>query len=410
MMRTNTMRVSLYLLPLLASVCMAAGSPVLYPAPDKVAASPLYEVEVDGKPLFVYPCTVGATVKDASGAIDPNPPETTTPRPAAFCYFDSPGPARIMVRLTQAAPHGPLRSALVRPLRHGIAAGVQDRAITFTAPAGPCQLSVEPNGSPFAPLHIFINPPEKDAPRAGDPTITHYFGPGVHEVGQLHLKENQSIYLAGGAVVLGQISAPRATGVRIFGRGILDASRAPSKPGGRKPPEKPLGVYDQQVFVGDGRNIRVEGVILLDSPAWVLHVRRCQDVTIRNVKIISWRENGDGIDVVASQNVTVEDCFVRSWDDALVVKAYVQDQQTGHDLWGGSKVDWQAIKSRVKAYPVRHLAFRRCVVWLDRAQALEIGKETATSAWRTSVPSTSSRSVTGPRCGTPIRTSASGWD
>ena len=48
--------------------------------------------------------------------------------------------------------------------------------------------------------------------------------------------------------------------------------------------------------MGDGQNIRVEGVILLDSPAWELHVRRCKDVTIRNVKIISWRENGDGID------------------------------------------------------------------------------------------------------------------
>lgn len=364
-------------LSLLLSVCAAADLPVLYSAPSKVTPSPLYQVEVDGRPLFVYPCTVGATVKDPSGAIDPNPPETTTPRPAAFCYFDGARPVQIAVRLLDGAPHGPLRSVVVRPLRHRIAAGVEGRTIRFTAPAGPCQLSVEPNGSPFAPLHIFINPPEKDAPRPNDPSITHYYGPGLHEVGLLELKPNQSVYLAGGAVVQGQIKAPRASGVRIFGRGILDASRAPSKPGGRKPPDKPLGAYTEQVYLGDGQNIHVEGIILLDSPAWELHVRRCKDVTIRNVKIISWRENGDGIDIVASENVTVENCFVRSWDDALVVKAYLQDPQTGHDLWGGSKVDWQAVKPRVRAFPVRNLAFRRCVIWLDRAQALEIGKETA---------------------------------
>ena len=364
-------------LPLLLSVCAAADLPVLHPAPANMLPSPLYQVEVDGRPLFVYPCTVGGTVKDASGAIDPDPPETTTPRPAAFCYFDSAGPVRITVRLSEAAPHGQLTSVVVRPLRHRLTPNIEGRMISFTAPAGPCQLSVEPNGSSFAPLHIFINPPEKDAPQPNDPSITHYYGPGVHEVGLLELKPNQSVYLAGGAVVQGQITAPQATGVRILGRGILDASRAPSKPGRRKPPEKPLGVYSEQIYLSDGRNIQVEGIILLDSPAWELHVRRCRDVTVRNVKIISWRENGDGIDIVASENVTVEDCFVRSWDDALVVKAYLQDPATGQDLWGGSEVDWEAVKPRVRSFPVRNLAFRRCVIWLDRAQALEIGKETA---------------------------------
>ena len=289
--------------------------------------SPLYQVEVDGRPLFVYPCTVGGTVKDASGAIDPDPPETTTPRPAAFCYFDTAGPVRITVRLSEAAPHGQLTSVVVRPLRHRLTPNIEGRMISFTAPAGPCQLSVELEAC-FRAAAYLHQPAREGRASAEPPSITHYYGPGVHEVGLLELKPNQSVYLAGGAVVQGQITAPQATGVRIFGRGILDASRAPSKPGRRKPPEKPLGVYSEQIYLSDGRNIQVEGIILLDSPAWELHVRRCRDVTVRNVKIISWRENGDGIDIVASENVTVEDCFVRSWDDALVVKAYLQDPET----------------------------------------------------------------------------------
>ena len=50
----------------------------------------------------------------------------------------------------------------------------------------------------------------------------------------------------------------------------------------------------------------VEGICLIDSPAWTMHIVESTDVTVRNVKIISWRENGDGIDVNNSQRVRVE--------------------------------------------------------------------------------------------------------
>jgi len=363
---------------LLVASSVVRAEYVLHPAPPGLPPSPIYDVTVNGKHVFVYSCQVGAAVMDERGTLDPNPPETTMPRPAAFCYFDSGETTQIVVTVKKPSPHRDLQSALVRPSRHGIKPRVEGCMIAFSAPAGPCQLSVEPNGSPFAPLLVFVNPPEQDPPKPGDPTITHYFGPGVHEAGMLDLKENASVYLASGALVFGQITCGHANNIRIFGRGILDASRAPGKPSdGRKPPEKALGRYTEQLYLRDGRNVRVEGIILLDSPSWVLHVRKCRDVGIRNVKIISWRENGDGIDIVASQNVTVEDCFVRSWDDALVVKSYLYDPQTKSYLWGGSKVDWKTIGPRLQAPSVRNVTFRRCVIWLDRAQALEIGKETA---------------------------------
>ena len=268
----------------------ASAGPVLYPAPPGLEASPLYEVTVDGRPLFVYPCRVGAAVKDERGTLDPNPPETTTPRPAALCYFDSGEATEIVVTVREGSPHGDLGSAVVRPSRHGIEARVAGRRISFRAPGGPCQLSVEPNGSAFAPLHVFINPPEEGAPVPGAPGVTHYFGPGVHEAGLVKLEAGSTVYLAGGAVVYGQFHCASADDVRIFGRGILDAGRAPSKPsGGRKAPEKPLGRYANQVYLSNGRGVRVEGIILLDSPSWVLHLRNCREASVRNVKIVSWR-------------------------------------------------------------------------------------------------------------------------
>jgi hypothetical protein len=378
---SDGMRTVAFVMVLLMAAATAPADPVLHPAPDGLTPSAIYEVTVNGRPLFVYPCRVGAAVKDERGTLDPDPPETTTPRPAALCYFDSARPTEIVVTVSKTSPHRDLKTALVRPSRHKIRPRVEGRTIAFRAPGGPCQLSVEPNGSAFAPLLVFVNRPEQDAPRPDDPEVTHYFGPGLHEVGMLTLKAGEKVYLAGGAVVHGQIACRKADEVRVFGRGILDAGRAPSKPsGGRKPPDKPIGRYANQLHLANGRGCRVEGIILLDSPSWVLHLRNCRDAAVRNVKIISWRENGDGIDVVASQDVTVEDCFVRSWDDALVVKSYLYDPQTKRYLWGGSKVNWKKIAPRLRAPEVRNVAFRRCVIWLDRAHALEIGKETAARA------------------------------
>jgi hypothetical protein len=82
-------------------------------------------------------------------------------------------------------------------------------------------------------------------------------------------------------------------------------------------------------------------------------------VTIADVKLVGlWRYNADGIDVCNSENVTVRDCFVRAFDDALVIK--------------GLKFDKGSFDDR----PVRNVRFIRCVVWCDWGRAMEIGAET----------------------------------
>ncbi len=58
-----------------------------------------------------------------------------------------------------------------------------------------------------------------------------------------------------------------------------------------------------------------------DPDVWCCSLFGCRDVTISNVKLVGlWRYNADGIDVCNSQNVQVRDCFVRAFDDALVIK------------------------------------------------------------------------------------------
>jgi polygalacturonase len=61
---------------------------------------------------------------------------------------------------------------------------------------------------------------------------------------------------------------------------------------------------------------------LRDPGAWTVHFIGCKNVTVSNIKILGdWAlSNTDGIDPDMSQNVTIEDCFVYSGDDAIVVK------------------------------------------------------------------------------------------
>jgi len=44
-------------------------------------------------------------------------------------------------------------------------------------------------------------------------------------------------------------------------------------------------------------------------------------VTVKNVKLLGYRANSDGIDICNSRDVTVDGCFIRTLDDLIVVKS-----------------------------------------------------------------------------------------
>ncbi len=204
---------------------------------------------------------------------------------------------------------------------------------------------MEVNGSHHA-LHLFASAPEQDAPAADTPGI-HYFGPGVHRPGKIILQSNESVYIAGGAVVYGSIQAQGASNLRIAGRGILDVSPFERGQGGGA------------VRLTDCSDVTVEGIVMRDPDVWCCSLFGCRNVTISSVKLVGlWRYNADGIDVCNSQDVVVQDCFVRAFDDALVIK--------------GLKFGNKSLDDR----PVRNVTFRRCTVWCDWGRAMEIGAET----------------------------------
>jgi len=106
--------------------------------------------------------------------------------------------------------------------------------------------------------------------------------------------------------------------------------------------------------------VKIDGVILRDPDEWCLSAFGCQNLAISDVKLIGlWRYNSDGIDICNSQDVTISDSFIRSFDDSIVLKGVKWREETHDQL------------------PVRNIRASNLVVWCDWGRALEIGAETS---------------------------------
>jgi hypothetical protein len=311
---------------------------VIHPAPVEELPSPDYTVTINGQPVFVHTARVSAHPMNQTWPGYQRPLEQT--ELAAFATWDMAAPVEICVTAAQ-----PIREVRVRPSARQIKPVQAGQTLRFTLDR-PGQLTVEINGMHQA-LHLFANPPESAAPDPKDPAVR-YFGPGVHCPGVIRVTSGQTIYLAGGAVVYGAILAEKATDITIRGRGILDGSKFSRGDG--------YTLFSLQSC----QRVTIEGLILRDPCGWTLVPVACQQVQIRNIKLIGhWRYNADGIDFVNSQHCLLEDSFIRTFDDCVVFK--------GCDYWP---------ELACRQLPVQNIQVRRCVLWCDWGRALEIGAET----------------------------------
>jgi len=330
----------------------AAGEVVTYPGPKGEAASKAYAVSAGGKEVFVYRARVRETIEKIPKKLWTHKHGGRT-QWASLAYFDFDGNVAVTVR-----PKRPFKTARVAPASFGVKATVRDGAIRFALDR-PRQVTVLLDGRYTHPLHLFANPLEADAPKAGDKNVV-YFGPGVHQTGPLRLKSGQTLYVAGGAVVRGTIgpdeagSLSKRTGLRSYGpliaihgqrkvgirgRGIIDGGLMPH-------PARTT------IHVADSTDVSIEGVIIRDSAAWAVCLSGSEDVTVTNVKQVSGRLNSDGINPVNSRRVRIADCFIRNRDDSIAVKA-TQPKR-----------------------PSRDIRAERCVIWNDWGFALGVTYET----------------------------------
>ncbi len=307
---------------------------VSWPAPAGEALCLDYKLQVNGLPIAVHACRVSAMPFNQVWPGYQRPVDQT--EVAGFACWDMAGPVQVVIQSRR-----DVQSVAVRPTARSIQPRIAGNRISFSLDR-PGPVIVEVNG-PHQALHLFANPPEKDAPTPGTPGVR-FFGPGVHRPGKIELKAHETVYLAGGAVVYGSIQAQDAAHLRIAGRGILDVGPFERGQGGGA------------VRLSDCADVTIEGIVMRDPDVWCCSLFGCRQVSIANVKLVGlWRYNADGIDVCNSEEVVVSDSFVRAYDDALVVKG---------------------LAGRYGDRPVRNVRFGRCVLWCDWGRAMEIGAET----------------------------------
>ncbi|MBQ6889328.1 MAG: hypothetical protein IJN54_17670 [Lachnospiraceae bacterium] len=287
-------------------------------------------VTVNGYDCYVYDTNVNHS-RTWSNSYYPSISRTP------ITYFDFEGAAEIKVTV----PGRELESVKISPVSYGIEPQIdlETSTITFTI-TEPDNYTLTFNGTPDRALHIFANPIETDIPDANDENVV-YIGPGEWNIEAIVLEEGQTLYLSGGAVVHGVVNGNNTKNVTVKGRGIIDGSHYEGWKG--KTAYVPLKFDNCE-------NVTLEDIIVLNANAWVCQAYCSENGVIDGLRIISPRPNGDGISLQSCQNYEVKNCFVRSWDDSLVVKNYV-----------GSSKD---------------IYFHDTQLWTDFAQSMELGYET----------------------------------
>ncbi|HEX2952337.1 MAG TPA: glycosyl hydrolase family 28 protein [Armatimonadota bacterium] len=298
---------------------------ITYPAPAGEAVTE-YQVTVNGTPVDVYQAQTQHHDKQYF-----------------FATFDFTG--LIEIRVTSAAS---LQAVEVLPQQAGMTHRLmEDGALSLTADR-PFRISVERDGE-NSPLLLFGNAIEHNTPSPGDPGVV-YFGPGVHAPGKITLGSNQTLYIAGGAVVKGGIEA-HGKNIRILGRGILDGSEWGHF----------AGPTTFMIDLQNCRNVVVQDIILRGSWGFTLVPCGCDGVIIDNVKLCGSRvDNDDGIDPINSSNVTIRDCFLRTDDDCIAIK--------GLAAYGNKACE--------------NITVEHCCFWTDRANIFRIGYESDAAAMR----------------------------
>lgn len=225
-----------------------------------------------------------------------------------------------------------IESVCIRPKSAGIKYEFDGHKITFNA-MSKSKLSVEINGRITSSIGIFINEPV-EKPK----NTTVFFERGFHSPEYTELKDNDVVYLAKGAYVRSKMML-KGKNIKICGNGIIS---------GELIKEERERKYDFLVQCEGCSDCEISDVTLIQSSDWNMRISGCDRMKISDVKIIGYRGNNDGVDVCGSRDVEVKNCFIRTTDDCLTVKAF----NTGD---------------------VRNIHFHDCILWNNYANPMRVG-------------------------------------
>lgn len=175
---------------------------------------------------------------------------------------------------------------------------------------------------------------------SGAPRNILYFPPGRYTVGELWLKSDMTLYLAGGALLYGS-NAPadfdtgsgginiegcshgmirmyQIRNTKILGRGVIDANG--------KSIRAQNDTKINLLKIEQSSHIMVDGITVRDPSFWNTLIYRSDLVTIQNYKMINCRpitaiwNNTDGVNFDESTNGKLSNAFLYTGDDSMATK------------------------------------------------------------------------------------------
>lgn len=322
-----------------------------------------FQVSINGETTRPWFCRVSALPYNTVWPGRQRPVEQS--EAASFISFEMDEPVKLELMAAK-----DFAEVVVRPLSKNVKPRVSGRRIAFEIEK-PGQYTVELDGWHKA-LHIFANPVNDFGVDKSDPNVI-YYGPGVYDIGDMELTEGQTLFVDGGAVLYGSVTACHSDRVRVVGYGVIDGSRevrtddtmliawdvehaAPLRE------ESVLRGYIKKYNVLNGcvhfyscDDCEIAGVIARDSSTFAFIVADCERMNCEWIKTIGmWRYNSDGIDLFNSRYVRISNSFLRDFDDCIVIKG----------IKGWDTID------------LHHITVTGCTVWCDWGRALELGAET----------------------------------
>ncbi len=188
-----------------------------------------------------------------------------------------------------------------------------------------------------------------------------YVPPGRYLTGGLQIKSRVTLYLEGGAVILGSknfddyvvhpgpsltgdanarhlVFAYNADDIGLCGPGTVDGQgQSYWQKNDHKPPAPGDEYLDSSAFYWKPtdrrpspmvefamcRNVHVRDITLTNSPSWTFRPIACDSVFIDGLRIKNpnYGPNTDGLDITASSNVFVSNCDIDTGDDAICIKS-----------------------------------------------------------------------------------------
>jgi len=287
----------------------------VYPSPGVLSGvshlvqSSNYTVTVNGLNSFVYETDNYWIGADGLGS------KRRVSTKAAFTNFES---DQVTENITVTCNYA-IKSVTIRPKSDSVKYTISGKTISFAMKAG-LQLSIEVNDR-TRPLFIFSNPIETP-----EVSAKHYFGPGVHFIGNKYpIMSNEHVYIAGGAVVEGTFNM-LGSNIQIAGRGILTSGHLSRET--HWVPDHTLSPLTDTV----GKNQTLSGITIVNSPGWIHNGYGKYD-SYTNMKFISWVGNTDLPHL--NGNSTMTHCFGFTNDDILISNMGNDNTYSDCVIWSG---------------------------------------------------------------------------